>query len=85
MALENISQLLAASRFFWALSRDSAIPFAHYWHQISKKRRIPRRATFLLVIVSAVTCVIDLDNTGKFIAVIMGSVPLFVSVRYARI
>lgn len=83
MALSDISQILAASRFFWALARDSAIPFAPYWRQISTAHRIPRKATALLVVVSICTASMVFEPTNTLTTILTQGAPVFISVRYA--
>ncbi|GAA5995300.1 uncharacterized protein JCM10292_005088 [Rhodotorula paludigena] len=38
---QNIAQLLATSRFIWALSRESALPFSKFFRRLSSKTRQP--------------------------------------------
>jgi amino acid transporter len=45
MQFQDIAQLLASSRFIWALARDSAIPFSPWLGRLSTAR-IPVRATW---------------------------------------
>lgn len=47
--IQQISQLLASTRFVWALARDNAFPLASLWRKLSTKSRIPRKATILLI------------------------------------
>lgn len=51
MQFQDIAQLLASSRFIWALARDSAIPFSPWLSKLSKSR-IPRRATWVVASIS---------------------------------
>ena len=46
MQFQDIAQLLASSRFIWALARDSAIPGSSYLSHLSMSSRIPVRATW---------------------------------------
>jgi len=52
MEFQDIAQLLASSRFVWALSRDSAIPLSTYFRHLSVKK-IPVRATWIICAVVA--------------------------------
>lgn len=47
MQFQDIAQLLASSRFIWALARDSAIPFSPWLSRLSTSR-IPLRATWVV-------------------------------------
>lgn len=38
---QNIAQLLATSRFIWALARESALPFSKFFRRLSSKTRQP--------------------------------------------
>lgn len=49
---QNLAQLLATSRFAWALARESALPFSSFFKVISKGR-IPYNATWAVVIIMA--------------------------------
>ena len=45
------SELLACSRFAWALARDKALPFSHLIRRVSKQR-IPYVAVQLIVVLT---------------------------------
>lgn len=53
MQFQDIAQLLASSRFIWALARDSAIPFSHFFRKLSPNGRLPIRATWAVCAVAA--------------------------------
>lgn len=62
--IQQMSQLLASTRFVWALARDNAFPFATLWRKLSPKSQMPRRATILLITVTIViTCFLCLSST----------------------
>lgn len=53
LLFQNVAQLLATSRFIWALSRESALPFSNFFRRLSKKNKTPITAivaTWALVI-----------------------------------
>ncbi|GAA5963162.1 hypothetical protein JCM8115_001040 [Rhodotorula mucilaginosa] len=53
LLFQNVAQLLATSRFIWALSRESALPFSNFFRRLSKKNKTPIAAivaTWALVI-----------------------------------
>ena len=51
MLSQNVAQLLATSRFIWALARESALPFSHLLRTISVRRRQPIPAIWVVVII----------------------------------
>lgn len=53
MIFQDTAQLLASSRFLWALARDSAIPFSPYLRRLSPGSQLPIRATWLLCAIAA--------------------------------
>ncbi|EGF99036.1 uncharacterized protein MELLADRAFT_113068 [Melampsora larici-populina 98AG31] len=82
MFLEDMSQLLTAGRFLWALARDNAIPFPKYWRKTSTGFRIPRRATALLVGLSMLTTLAGLDRTKILPGILRLSLPAIFMVCY---
>ena len=40
------ASVTANSRMIFAFSRDGAVPFSRYWHQVNKKRRVPVRTAW---------------------------------------
>ncbi|POY75992.1 hypothetical protein BMF94_1077 [Rhodotorula taiwanensis] len=44
LLFQNVAQLLATSRFIWALSRESALPFSAFFRRLSKKNKTPVHA-----------------------------------------
>ncbi|PLW29465.1 hypothetical protein PCANC_15060 [Puccinia coronata f. sp. avenae] len=61
--IANTAQFLATSRFFWALARDKALPFAKFWRQITTDRR-PVRATGLMITLSVLLVFLSLEPSG---------------------
>ena len=55
MVSQNLAQLLATSRFIWALARESALPFSHLLRTLSTRRRQPIPAIWLVVSIVAVS------------------------------
>lgn len=41
LLFQTVAQLMATSRFIWALSRESALPFSNFFRRLSKKHRTP--------------------------------------------
>ncbi|GAA5878717.1 hypothetical protein JCM3774_000484 [Rhodotorula dairenensis] len=41
LLFQNVAQLLATSRFIWALSRESALPFSNFFRRLSKTNKTP--------------------------------------------
>lgn len=50
MQFQDIAQLLASSRFVWALARDDAVPFSPHLRRLSADTRIPVRAIWVICI-----------------------------------
>ncbi|KAI5474214.1 amino acid permease-associated region [Pseudohyphozyma bogoriensis] len=50
--MQNIAQLLATSRFIWALSRESAVPFSQFFKRISKRQGQPLQSIWVTVIIA---------------------------------
>lgn len=53
MIFQDTAQLLASSRFMWALARDSAIPFSPYLRRLSAGSQLPIRATWTVCAIAA--------------------------------
>lgn len=53
MIIQDTAQLLASSRFMWALARDSAIPFSPYLRRLSAGTQLPVRATWTVCAIAA--------------------------------
>lgn len=53
MIVQDTAQLLASSRFMWALARDSAIPFSPYLRRLSPGTQLPVRATWTVCAIAA--------------------------------
>ncbi|KAK4704983.1 hypothetical protein P7C70_g1220, partial [Phenoliferia sp. Uapishka_3] len=53
MCSQNVAQLLATSRFIWALARESALPCSHLLRTISVRRRQPIPAIWVVVSIVA--------------------------------
>jgi amino acid transporter len=58
MLFQDVAQLLASSRFLWALARDTALPFSPYLKMLSKDR-IPILAVWVMITISLVGCVLS--------------------------
>lgn len=50
---QSVAQMLATSRFIWALSRESALPFSAFFSIVSPQHRQPQHATWFIVAISA--------------------------------
>ncbi|KAL8292658.1 hypothetical protein RQP46_001270 [Phenoliferia psychrophenolica] len=55
MLSQNVAQLLATSRFIWALARESALPFSHLLRTISVRGRQPIPAIWVVVVIVALS------------------------------
>lgn len=53
MASQNIAQLLATSRFVWALARETALPFSLFFRRLSTGSRQPYPAIWVTVGIAA--------------------------------
>ncbi|KAG0139273.1 hypothetical protein CROQUDRAFT_666734 [Cronartium quercuum f. sp. fusiforme G11] len=82
MFFEDLSQTLVATRFYWALARDNAIPFAKYWRQVSTEYRIPRRATILLTLVSVVGATTCLEKAGILSQILIQGAAIVIAICY---
>ncbi|GAA6056973.1 hypothetical protein JCM3770_001993 [Rhodotorula araucariae] len=49
---QNVAQLLATSRFIWALARESALPFSAFFRRLSSKNRTPTNAIWAVWAIS---------------------------------
>ncbi|BGP42977.1 hypothetical protein JCM10449v2_006992 [Rhodotorula kratochvilovae] len=49
---QNVAQLLATSRFIWALARESALPFSTFFRRLSTKNRTPTNAIWAVWAIS---------------------------------
>ncbi|BGP34969.1 hypothetical protein JCM10296v2_006793 [Rhodotorula toruloides] len=47
LLFQNVAQLLATSRYIWALSRESALPFSNFFRRLSKTNRTPTAAIWV--------------------------------------
>ncbi|KPV71547.1 uncharacterized protein RHOBADRAFT_56584 [Rhodotorula graminis WP1] len=45
---QNVAQLLATSRYIWALARESALPFSTFFRRLSEKNRTPTAAIWVV-------------------------------------
>ncbi|OAV93254.1 hypothetical protein PTTG_08541 [Puccinia triticina 1-1 BBBD Race 1] len=61
--LGNVSQFFSASRFFWALARDKALPMSKTWRKVTSDRR-PIRATLLMIGLSLLLGLFSFERTG---------------------
>ncbi|SCV69196.1 BQ2448_2216 [Microbotryum intermedium] len=51
-AFQSIAQLLATSRFTWALARESALPLSPFLRKLTPRNRLPLRAIWCIVAIS---------------------------------
>lgn len=70
MVAQNVAQLLATSRFIWALARESALPFSQFLHTISARQGQPIRAIWLVVAIVALSLLLIRIST-QIIATIL--------------
>ncbi|GAA6044220.1 hypothetical protein JCM8097_002269 [Rhodosporidiobolus ruineniae] len=61
---QTVAQLLATSRFVFALARESAVPFSKFFHRLSGKNRQPTAAIwFTIAIVVPSVLLLAIDNS----------------------
>ncbi|GAA5824675.1 hypothetical protein JCM11251_005297 [Rhodosporidiobolus azoricus] len=61
---QSIAQLLATSRFIFALARESALPFSKFFHRLSKNNRQPSAAIWgTLAVAAPVLLFLAIDTT----------------------
>ncbi|KAG0151509.1 hypothetical protein CROQUDRAFT_36565 [Cronartium quercuum f. sp. fusiforme G11] len=79
MLSQGVSQMLAATRFAWALARDGVLPYSSYWRQVTPNTRIPRRATGLIVMLSMLAAVGYVEESGRlsYIMIHLGALLTF--------
>lgn len=53
MLFQNVAQLLASSRFVWALARESAIPCSGFFKKVTVKHKLPSRAIWAVIGITA--------------------------------
>lgn len=82
----NVAQLYAATRFLWALARDSAIPFASLLRKVQGQARVPRAAAATFTAMSMILSVpiIATFNSGGTLVVsaIFTSTLYFIAVSH---
>ena len=72
--LSTIPLVCSASRTFWALARDSGLPFSHILSQVNKKRGIPTLTVFLTCGLLALLGLLNSASTSAFNAILSLSV-----------
>ncbi|WAR60051.1 hypothetical protein PtB15_11B693 [Puccinia triticina] len=77
----NIAQFLGTSRFFWALARDKALPFAKFWRKVTEDRR-PVRATCLMIMLSIILMFVSLEPSGWILRLGKDSTSVLVLTSY---
>ncbi|GAA5865779.1 hypothetical protein JCM1840_003257 [Sporobolomyces johnsonii] len=64
IVFQHVAQLLATSRFIWALSRESALPFSTFFRRLSAKHKQPLRAIWAVVGISVPALLLLAVNTS---------------------
>lgn len=83
MQFQDIAQLLASSRFIWALARDSALPFSTYFQKLSKSTKIPVRSTWAVCMVAAPPMLLILINRAISTTLILSGCGTSLFLAYA--
>jgi len=65
----GMSSVTANSRMVYAFSRDGAVPFADFWHKVSKRRRVPVRSAWFGAVGAFILAVPYLFNPYAYWAV----------------
>ncbi|GAA6008097.1 hypothetical protein JCM11491_001882 [Sporobolomyces phaffii] len=55
LVFQNVAQLLATSRFIWALARESALPFSTFFRRLSPEHKQPLPAIWITSLIAAPT------------------------------
>ncbi|CEQ39368.1 SPOSA6832_00890 [Sporobolomyces salmonicolor] len=64
IVFQHVAQLLATSRFIWALSRESALPFSTFFRRLSSKHKQPLQAIWAVVGISVPALLLLAVNTS---------------------
>lgn len=79
--ISNVAQVLGTSRFFWALARDKALPFAKFLRQVTPDRR-PVRASCLLMLSAILAGIVCLEPTGVVVTIARLTIFLLTDIAY---
>lgn len=82
LAFQNIAQLLATSRFIFALARESALPFSHFFRSLSVSHREPRVATWSTIAVVAPAMLLLRINTSVVGTILLEGAAETVAIAY---
>ncbi|KAM0752190.1 hypothetical protein T439DRAFT_287531 [Meredithblackwellia eburnea MCA 4105] len=82
MASQNIAQLLATSRFIWALARESALPFSHFLRTISSSQRQPIPAIWLVVVIVSLSLLLLRISTQIIATILLEGAAFSVALSY---
>ncbi|GAA5986317.1 hypothetical protein JCM5350_002979 [Sporobolomyces pararoseus] len=55
LVFQNVAQLLATSRFIWALARESALPFSTFFRRLSTDHKQPLPAIWVTILIAVPT------------------------------
>ncbi|KAJ3006844.1 hypothetical protein HKX48_009451 [Thoreauomyces humboldtii] len=76
----GMSSVTSNSRMIYAFTRDGALPFSKFWHQINPNTHTPVHAVWLAAFLAFVLCLPVLGNTTAFAAVTsVATIGLFIS------
>jgi amino acid transporter len=82
-AFQAVAQLVATSRFTWALARESALPFSHFFRRLSKKDRLPLAAIWIVVLLAAPVFLLLCINVSIISTILLEGAGLSVMLSYA--
>lgn len=80
--LQAIAQLLATSRFTWALARESALPFSDFLRQLSKRDKLPHQAIWVVVALAAPVLILLCINTSIISTILLEGAGVSVMAAY---
>lgn len=80
---QAVAQLLATSRYTWALARESALPWSHIVRRLSKANKLPLTAIWLIVAMSAPVLLLLTINTSIISTILLEGAGISVVLTYA--
>lgn len=80
--LQSIAQLIATSRFTWALARESALPCSDFLRRLSTRDKLPLRTIWVVVGVAAPVLILLTINTSIISTIILEGAGVSVMASY---
>lgn len=80
---QAIAQLLATSRFMWALARESALPFSDFLRKLSQKDKLPLHAIWAISAIAAPILILLCINTRLISIVVLEAAAVSCMASYA--